>query len=106
MREAPVSWDETRVLSGLPGESIAVARRKGHDWYLGSITNWTARDVHLPLAFLGEGTYTARVCKDAADADRDPKHVVTEEKVVKGHGTLDLHLAPGAGCAIRFMRND
>ncbi|HEX4021546.1 MAG TPA: glycoside hydrolase family 97 protein [Acidobacteriaceae bacterium] len=104
IRDVPVTWDETRVLNGFPGESVTIARRSGQDWYLGSITNWTARDVNLPLNFLGNGRYTAEIYKDAADADQNPKHVLIEKKTVQGTDTLRVHLASGGGCAIRFVR--
>ena len=103
LRDSPVAWDETRVLQGYPAETITVARRKGRDWYLGSITNWTARDIHLPLDFLGSGKYTAQIYRDADDASQNPQHVSIEEKPVQQNETLDLHLAPGGGCAIHFI---
>lgn len=105
IRDVPAAWDETRGLDGFPGESITVARRSGHDWYLGSITNWTARDISVPLDFLGSGTWTAQIYADASDADQVPKHVSIETKTVSQRDTLKLHLAPGGGCAIRFAPN-
>ena len=103
IRDVPVVWDETRGLDGFPGESITVARRNGRDWYLGSITNWTPREITVPLRFLGEGNYTAQIYADAQDADQSPQHVSIETKNVSQKDTLTLHLAPGGGCAIRFV---
>ena len=37
----PTVWDETRVLDAKMGEYIVTARRKGNDWFIGGITNWT-----------------------------------------------------------------
>lgn len=37
------AWDETRVLSGEPGEYVTIARRHCDEWFLGSMTNWTSR---------------------------------------------------------------
>src|SRR5208337_1757608 len=48
IRDVPAAWDETRVLSGAPGEFSTVARRSGKDWYLGSITSWTPRSLDVP----------------------------------------------------------
>ena len=50
----PTVWDETRVLSAAVGEHILVARRSGRDWYVGALTNWTPRDLEVPLSFLGD----------------------------------------------------
>jgi alpha-glucosidase len=103
IRDVPVVWDQTRVLNGFPGEFITMARRSGHDWFLGSITDWTARDLTVPLEFLGEGHYHAEIYEDAQDADRCPKHVFIRRQNVQKTDRLSLHLAPGGGCAIRFV---
>jgi alpha-glucosidase len=100
--DVPTTWDETRVLGGTPGEFVTVARRKGDDWFLGSITNWSARDISLPLAFLGKGKYIAEIYRDAADAGEKPQHVTCEHRPVKSSETLSFHLASGGGLAIRF----
>lgn len=33
----PTAWDETRYISGYPGESVVMARRKGTTWYVAGI---------------------------------------------------------------------
>ena len=33
----PVAWDETRFVSGYPGESAVLARRSGDTWYVAGI---------------------------------------------------------------------
>ncbi len=106
IRDVPVVWDETRVVSGSVGEFITIARRKGGDWYLGSITNWTASDLRIPLAFLGRGRFDAEIYTDAADADAQPTHLTIGKKAVSEAETLTVHLAKGGGCAIRFVRKD
>ena len=103
IREVPTSWDQTQVLNGEPGEFVTIARRHGDDWYLGSITNWTPRDIHVPLNFLGSGKYIAEVYGDAADAAENPKHVALRRQSVGKGDTLTLHLASGGGCAIRLV---
>jgi len=103
IRDVPASWDETRALQGYPGETLTVARRKGQDWYVGSITNWTPRTVTLPLSFLGDGSWTAQIYEDAKDADQNPQHVSIEAKTVTRQDTLTLHLASGGGCALRLV---
>lgn len=103
IRDVPTAWDATRALDGKPGEFATIARRQGKEWYLGSITNWTARDVRVPLDFLGAGKYTAEIYEDAADAAENPKHVAIRHQTVRKTDTLTLHLASGGGCAIRFV---
>ncbi len=72
IKAAPATWDETRAINGLPGEYVTLARRKGNEWFVGSMTNWNARELDLPLAFLGAGKYRAEIYADAPDADRFP----------------------------------
>ncbi len=104
IRDVPVTWDETRVVNGFPAKYVTIARRNGKDWYLGSITNWDARDLNVPLSFLGDGQYTAEIYQDGTDANQNPQHVSIEKKKVRQGDTLTLHLAQGGGCAIRFVR--
>jgi alpha-glucosidase len=103
IKDVPVSWDETHELNGAPGEFVTIARRHGDDWYLGSMTNWTPRTLQVPLSFLDQGAYTAEIYEDAADADVNAKHVVIRKQTVRKGQTLTLKLAPGGGCAIRFV---
>jgi len=45
----PSTWDETRFVTGYPGESVVLARRKGDVWYIAGI-NGTENDVTLDLS--------------------------------------------------------
>lgn len=103
IKDVPTAWDQTRVLNGIPGEFVTIARKHGDEWYLGSLTNWTARDLRIPLSFLGSGRYEAEIYEDAADAERNPKNVSIRKQSVQGAETITLHLASGGGCAIRFV---
>ena len=102
IKDVPVVWDETKVLNGLPGKYITIARRYGDQWFLGSMTNWASRQITIPLSFLGDGEYIAEIYSDASDANAFPKHVTIEKKTVNRTTSLTLDLASGGGCAIRF----
>lgn len=54
IRTAPAAWDETEAINGNPAEYVTLARRKGNQWFLGSMTNWTPRDLDISLTFLGD----------------------------------------------------
>jgi len=103
IEHVPASWDETRVLNGLPGEYITMARRKGREWFLGSITNWSARELEAPLTFLGSGRYRAEIYQDAEDAAQYPKNVSIQKQTVDQHTRLRIRMAPGGGYAVRFV---
>jgi len=103
IHDVPTQWDSMHVLNGEPGEFVTIARSHGEEWYLGSITNWTPRDLRVPLNFLGAGRYTAEIYQDAADAGDHPKNVEIKRRTVRKDEELVLHLAKGGGCAIRFV---
>jgi alpha-glucosidase len=102
LKAVPVTWDETRVLAGMPAEYVVIARRKGKDWYLGAITNFDARDLKVPLSFLGDGAYRAETYADAADAASEPKHCQFQTSQATRSGELTLKLAPAGGFAAVF----
>jgi alpha-glucosidase len=103
IRDVPTSWDQIRALNGEPGEYVTIARRHGNEWYLGSVTNWSARDLRVPLDFLGNGKYIAEIYEDAPDAAEHPKHVAIRHQAIRRGDALTLHLVSGGGCAIRFV---
>jgi alpha-glucosidase len=103
IKDVPTAWDATRVLNGEPGEFVTIARRHGDEWYLGSATNWTPRDLRVPLSFLGAGKYKAEIYEDAPDSAQSPKHITIRQQAVRSSDTLPLRLVGGGGCAIRFV---
>jgi alpha-glucosidase len=100
IKQVPTTWDEVRVIDGLPMENITLARRSGKDWYVGSITNWDARDVKVPLSFLGDGRYTAEIYADAPDAGTEATHTTFTKQPVDRNTVLDVHMVSGGGNAI------
>jgi alpha-glucosidase len=103
IHDVPTAWDTMRVLNGEPGEFVTIARSHGNEWYVGSITNWTPRELQVPLNFLGTGRYIAEIYQDAADAGTNPKNVTIRRQIVYKGEELTLHLATGGGCAIRLI---
>jgi hypothetical protein len=98
----PVSWDETKVLQGAPGEYITTARRKGDDWFIGAITNNDARTIRLAFDFLPKGKkYNATIYNDD-DAAPTKTKVGVQKKVVTASTILDIKLIPSGGQAIRL----
>ncbi|MEH0545658.1 glycoside hydrolase family 97 catalytic domain-containing protein [Streptomyces sp. B21-105] len=97
----PTSWDESRTLTGSIGRHIAVARRRGSTWYLGAMTDETARTLSLPLSFLGAGAYTATVYADGTPGTSPYQTpVVVSTRTVTADTTLTVALAPAGGQAV------
>ena len=102
IEKVPTVWDDTKVLSGEPGQFVTIARQKGDGWFIGSMTNWDSRDLELPLSFLGAGEYEAQIFADGADADKVATSLSITKKRVKASDKLNIHLAPGGGAAVIF----
>ena len=102
LSRVPTVWDETRVLTAKVGEYIVTARRSGRDWYLGALTNWTARDIELDLSWLGAGAFTADVFRDGPNAGRAGVDYERAELALTSSDKLTLRLAPGGGFAARI----
>ena len=96
------TWDDSRVISGMPGEHIVMARRKGNDWWIGVMTNNEARTLNIPLDFLESGTtYNATLYTDDSTAPTATK-VKVEEKLLKAGDNLQFNLLPRGGAAIHL----
>lgn len=102
IKAVPTVWDETRVVTGKPGDYLTVARRRGREWFVGSITGWKPNELKVPLEFLGRGDFVADIYSDAADANANPTHTTHEEKRVTASTVLHVKMANGGGQAIRI----
>lgn len=101
----PTVWDETRVIDGKIGEYIITARRKGNEWWIGGITDWTPRDVTVDVSFI-PGIKNARIdaMVDGPNAHRngrDVTHLRTSSASFDSP-VQRIHMAPGGGFAVRI----
>lgn len=82
-----------------------MARRKGDNWFIGSLTNSTAREVPIRLGFLPDGvTYTADVYADAPDAAQNPNHLTKQTRTLTRTDKPVLKLAAGGGQVMRLRK--
>jgi alpha-glucosidase len=102
MTAVPTVFDETVALDGKVGEYVAIARRKGKNWYAGAMTNWTARDLVIDFSFLGPGQFDAEIFRDGINADRQASDYKRELVKVTADTKLAVHLAPGGGWAAKI----
>jgi len=98
----PSTWDETRVLDGRLGDYVVVARRKGSDWWVGAMTDWTPRELGIDLSFLPEGRHEITAYEDAPDADHAASHYRKTTAAAARDATLTVKLAPGGGWAAKI----
>ncbi len=99
LKRIPTVWDETRVLGGVVSDYILVARRKDQTWYIGAMTDWTARELTVDLSFLEEGQYNMTVMKDGMNADRFAQDYKKERYEVSRTDKIPVVMASGGGWA-------
>lgn len=107
IKEVPLDWQESVYLEAEPGDYITVARKdkNSEKWFLGAITDETARTTELKLDFLTSGKkYKATIYQDGKDAHwkTNPKQYEIMVKTVTNESKLKIMLAAGGGTAISF----
>lgn len=65
----PTIWDETKVLEASISDYVIIARRKDQAWYIGAMTDDTARDFEIHLDFLSPGKHQMEFFKDGMNAE-------------------------------------
>ena len=71
--QIPTVWDETRFVSGYPGESVVLARRNGDTWYVAGINGRDeAQTLNFDLSFIPGSQATV-----FADAAKKPWDIHT-----------------------------
>ncbi len=96
-----VTWDESKLIEGYPGEYVTYARRNKDNWYIGAMTK-EKRTAEIKLDFLGDGEYNAYIYKD----NEDGTQLVIEKKKVTGNDTLSFDLLDAGGVAAIITRNE
>lgn len=97
-------FDDSRVLSGAPGKSVVMARRKGADWFVGALTNNDGSQEDVSLSFLEEGRkYLAYIYTDGGEEVKTRTQVKCLRRVVDASQTLRFRLKPRGGAAIRLV---
>jgi len=100
----PRSYDDKKVLSGKIGEYILVAKKKGDDWYVAAITDWTPREMEIDFSFLGRGKWSAETFMDGKDAGADAQSYSVEKSTVKASSRKTISLASGGGFCMKLVR--
>lgn len=96
LKGIPATWDETKVIDGIPGEYIVVARRSGERWYVGGMSV-KERTFRIKTDFLGDKEYRAHLWADAKDAEKFPRKVATDDFTCGKASEINVEAAPGGG---------
>ena len=109
IRAVPTNFEKTIPLAGEIGAYYVVVRkdRDTDNWYIGGVTNETARRMHISLDFLDSGAYKATIYCDSDDAHFRSNpfgYNITSRHVGRGD-SLDIYMAPGGGFAIQLQKD-
>lgn len=100
--QVPTTWDETHVLDGAVGERLTIARRKGRDWYIGSMAGNAPVETQVPLTFLPSSiTYNAETWSD--DSPHGPNATLHEHRRVRSTDTLDINMSSAGGNVVHLI---
>jgi alpha-glucosidase len=106
LQAVPTVWQQTVPLKAGIGEYLAMARQSANgEWFIGAMTNWTARDLTIDLSFLDAGKYKMYIWKDGINADRNAKDFAMETLEVDKSRSLTMKLAPGGGYVARLVKD-
>ena len=98
LKAVPAVWQQSIPLEASVGVYVAIARQApSNNWFIGAMTNWTARDFTLDLSFLAEGNYTMQVWKDGINADKNAKDFKMETVQVTKASKINISMTTGGG---------
>ncbi len=100
----PSTWDETKILDAKVSDFIITARKKGDDWYVAGMTDWTPRDIKVVLSFLPAGNYNAVLVADGVNAADYPADYSIQNFATSNNATINVKLAPGGGFVMKLTR--
>lgn len=110
LKHVPTIWNETKPLQGKIGEFAVMARRSDKEWYVGGLSNWTARTLDVDFSFLTPGMpYKAYIIEDVPEKNNDTSSTTGDATACKCH-TIDVtsqtrmsfKLAEGGGFVMRI----
>ncbi|MBS1596821.1 MAG: glycoside hydrolase family 97 protein [Bacteroidetes bacterium] len=100
----PTVWDTTAIIDAKVSDYIITARKKGDDWFVAGMTDWTARSFDIPLNFLADGNYESTLCADGINAERYPSDYTITSSVVNVKDKVHVSMAPGGGFVLRLKK--
>jgi alpha-glucosidase len=101
MSELPVTWAQTRLLSGDPSSHIVVAREADNAWYIAAINGQNKEmELNLDLSFLEGGDHVAFVITDNPAS----KDLATEKRRISEGQSESITLFPFGGFVMRITK--
>ncbi len=104
LKIVPTVWNDTKFISGYPGDYVAIARRNGDIWYLGILNNSIGKNLEIKPGFLPEGSYEMIIWADAKDSDKNPTNLQMKKQTVKSGAIIKVYLANNGGFAATLKK--
>ncbi|MBO9681888.1 MAG: glycoside hydrolase family 97 protein [Flavisolibacter sp.] len=95
----PTVWDTTIALHAKAGQYLVTARKNGNKWYIGAMSDFTKRELQLPLSFLNNGNYKMTFIADGANTSRHASDYRKDNQMVSKGDTITINLESGGGWA-------
>jgi alpha-glucosidase len=96
-------WRQSKTLLGSIGEYIVMARQAADGvWLVGAANNESARELQIPLSFLGKGAYEVTIMQDGDGAHYQANRTAykVDKKTVRASGSIPVRLAAGGGACL------
>jgi alpha-glucosidase len=105
LKAVPTVWDETKVLDAKIADYVCIARRRGREWYVGAMTDWTARTLEIDFSFLPAGRFRMVSYEDGPNAENMGNDYKSTTRDIIRNTKLKITLASGGGWAARIHPN-
>lgn len=99
-------WKESKTLLGRIGEYIVMMRETEDAYLVAAVTNEEERTLSIPLSFLPEGSYRARLMQDGDNAHylTNRESYQAKELQVKSGENISVKLAAGGGACLKILK--
>lgn len=104
--QLPDTWDETRVLESDMEQYATLVRRKGADWYLGSLNGPHPREMRIKTDFLKKGKKYSIVIYTHDKNIPSATHVQITRSTIQAGDPLTLSVGGRDGVVIYFQKNN
>lgn len=86
------------------GRQLRIARRRGHEWYIGAMTDWTSRTLEIDFSFLPSGRFQMVAYEDGPNAEKMGHDYKVVTRNIDRTSKLTINLASGGGWAARIYK--
>lgn len=93
LSDVPVTWNETKAISGEIGKYAVIARRSNSNWYVGAINGNSKQNVSINLDFLEEGKYQLTEIADGKTAGE----VIKTEQIITKNSIISCEIKATGG---------